>query len=81
MTKLFKLRNRETGEFYLPEPGTNEFIILYDSGYPAKVTQDFYQTIIPMNPRIWEVVWLKAPNPVLGKGQLNALRDNSSLLY
>lgn len=56
MSKKFYAANRETGERWRPSKGQREYLVMYDSGYLAVVKEDFYTTVFPLDPRLWEVV-------------------------
>jgi hypothetical protein len=53
MSTKFYLVNRVTGERF--KPTKKHYVVLYDSGYPAFVTEDFYQTILPVDMKQWEL--------------------------
>ena len=55
MSKKFRVVNRETNEPL--KLNKNQYIVLYDSGYSAIVTSDFYDTVITVDPKIYKVVW------------------------
>lgn len=53
MSKKFHAVNRKTGERWRPEKGKKQYLVMYDSGYLAKVTQDFYTYIEPLDTKEW----------------------------
>ena len=58
MSKKFWAVNRTTGVRWKPEidrPGIHQYLMMYDSGYLAVVTEDFYTYITPLNAKEWEV--------------------------
>ena len=56
MSKKFWAENRITGERWRPEKGTKQYLVMYDSGYLAVVTEDFYQYVMPLDPTEWRCV-------------------------
>lgn len=59
MSKKFYLRNRGTGERFVPNE--RKFPVLYDSGYAAFVTSDgFYTSVTQADAKVWEVVFSEA---------------------
>ena len=67
MSKKFYAVNRVTGEKWKPERTTvnhrsttqgvfRQYLMMYDSGYLAVVTEDFYVYIKPLDPKIWKTV-------------------------
>lgn len=56
MSKKFWAENRETGERWKPDPALKQYLVMYDSGYLAVVTEDFYQTVLPLSLTTWKVV-------------------------
>ncbi len=60
MSKKFWAENRVTGARWKPEKGKKQYSMMYDSGYLAVVTEDFYQYVAPLDAKEWRVV--KAPN-------------------
>ena len=65
MSKVFWAENRETGEKWHPEPGTKkQYLVMYDSGYLAVVTEDFYYYITPLDDKIWKKVERAYISPV-----------------
>ena len=56
MSKKFKAVDRETGEVWKPSKNQKQYLVLYDSGYAAVVTEDFYSYIEPLDTKIWKVV-------------------------
>lgn len=57
MSRIFHAKNRETGQRWKPDPHRKQYLVMYDSGYLAVVTEDFYTTVLPLDPYVWEVVW------------------------
>ena len=59
MAKKFKAVNRISGETWKPQKiyAGKQYLMLYDSGYAAVVTEDFYIMVTPLNPKEWEVVF------------------------
>lgn len=60
MSKKFWAENRVTGSLWKPEKGKKQYLMMYDSGYLAVVTEDFYQYVAALDAKEWRVV--KAPN-------------------
>lgn len=60
MSKKFWAENRVTGARWEPERGNKQYLVMYDSGYLAVVTEDFYQHVTPLDVKEWRAV--KAPN-------------------
>lgn len=58
MSKKFKANNRLTGEDWKPTQRLNvkQYLVLYDSGYAAVVTEDFYTFIEPLDIKEWRVI-------------------------
>lgn len=58
MSKKFFAVNRRTGEKWKPSKKNveKEYLVMYDSGYLAVVTVDFYIHIEPLSRKDWEVV-------------------------
>lgn len=58
MSKKFKAINKLTGEYWKPTQRLNvkQYLVLYDSGYAAVVTEDFYTFIEPLDTKEWEVI-------------------------
>lgn len=54
MSKKFYAVDRITGERWKPT-GT-QYLVMYDSGYLAVVTQDFYTYIAPLDTKKWKIV-------------------------
>ena len=63
MSKKFWAENRVTGARWEPEKGKKQYLVMYDSGYLAVVTEDFYQYVTALDTNEWRVV--KAPNAEL----------------
>jgi hypothetical protein len=61
MSKKFWAENRTTGERWAPRKNTlaKSYLVLYDSGYLAVVHEDFYTTILPLDPKEWKLCWRK----------------------
>jgi hypothetical protein len=57
MSKKFYAEDRDTGERWKPEKGKKQYLVMYDSGYLAVVTEDFYTFINPMNVSRWKAVF------------------------
>ena len=55
MSRKFYAINRETGERWKPEK-EKQYLVMYDSGYLAVVTEDFYTYINPLNTAIWKTI-------------------------
>lgn len=55
MSKKFYAKNRHTGERWKPTK-QGGFLVMYDSGYLAEVSSDFYTFIEPLNPAIWKTI-------------------------
>jgi hypothetical protein len=69
MSKKFWAVNRLTGEKWKPKkiPDTppfkgRQYLMLWDSGYPAVVTEDFYLTMEPLDMKVWKLVWKDRPD-------------------
>ena len=56
MSKQFYAENRETGERWKPKQGVKQYLVMYDSGFLAEVTEDFYTYVKPLNPQYWRTV-------------------------
>lgn len=56
MSRKFYAVNRETGERWKSDPSYNEYLVMYDSEYLAVVTDTFYMTMRPLDPKIWKKV-------------------------
>ena len=56
MSKQFWAINRVTGEKWKPDKGKKQFLVMYDSGYLAKVTEDFYTYMEPLDVHVWQRV-------------------------
>lgn len=58
MSKVFYAINRESGELWKPDTKEkHQYLMLYDSGYAAVVTEDFYTHVIPLDAKHWRVVF------------------------
>lgn len=55
MSKRFYAVNRETGERWKRKQ-KGDYLVMYDSGYLAEVTQDWYTYIKPLDTNVWKVV-------------------------
>lgn len=58
MSKKFWAVNRATGEKWRPNKKDGffrQYLVMYDSGYLAVVTEDFYTHIQPLNASEWGV--------------------------
>lgn len=58
MSKKFHAEHRITGEIWKPNTRNSgkQYLMMYDSGYLAVVTEDFYTYISPLDPKEWKVV-------------------------
>lgn len=58
MSKKFYAENRETGERWQPRKDTNEYLVMYDSGYLAVVRDNGWDghSITPLDKRSWKKV-------------------------
>lgn len=63
MSKKFYAVNRQTGERWKPEKKESsaicpfrQYLVMYDSGYLAVVTEEFYVYIQPLDPTEWKIV-------------------------
>lgn len=58
MSRKFYAINRETGKRWYPDhtKDRNQYLMMYDSGYLAVVTEDFYQYISPLDHKEWKVI-------------------------
>lgn len=57
MSKKFYAVHRETGERWKPSRfHDKQYLVMYDSGYLAVVTDDFYTHIEPLDPKTWKSV-------------------------
>lgn len=58
MSKQFYVISRETKEKWKPSKTqkVKQYLVMYDSGYVAVVTEDLYTTIAPLNPQEWMVL-------------------------
>lgn len=59
MSKKFYAVNRATGGRWKPckkKSGVRQFLMMYDTGRVAVVTQDFYTYIDPLDYSVWKVV-------------------------
>lgn len=56
MSKKFHAENRDTGERWSPGGGAKQYLVMYDSGYLACVTEDYYTYIRPLDPAVWKCV-------------------------
>lgn len=59
MSKKFYAEHRVTGERWKPENGKRQYLVMYDSGYLAVITEDFYTYIQPLDVATWEKVETK----------------------
>ncbi len=55
MSKKFYAEDRVTGQRWEPERGKKQYLVMYDSGYLAVVTEDYYTYIKPLDPKKWAV--------------------------
>ena len=56
MSTKFYAVNRITKERWKPANGVKEYLMMYDSGYLAVVKEDFYTSIVPLDPKMWETI-------------------------
>lgn len=57
MSKKFYAVNVETGERWKPNKTyERQFLVMYDSGYLAVVTQGFFTYIEPLDRRVWKKI-------------------------
>lgn len=59
MSKKFYAINRVTGERWKPDKSLgykSQYLVMYDSGYLAIISQEFYTHIEPLDTKIWEAV-------------------------
>jgi len=58
LSKKFYAVNKATGKRWKPdkERYEHQYLVMYDSGYLAVVTYDFYVSIEPLDLKIWEKV-------------------------
>lgn len=56
MSKKFWAENLATGERWKPENGKKQYLMMYDSGALAVVTEDFYQHVAPLDTKTWKCV-------------------------
>jgi hypothetical protein len=59
MSTKFYAENRETGQKWKPQNylKCREYLVMYDSGYLAVVTEDqYYVGIHALDPKIWKTV-------------------------
>ena len=58
MSKKFYAVNRKTGERWKRDKHSDnyQYLVMYDSGYLAIITQDFYASITPLDVNEWKVV-------------------------
>lgn len=59
MSRKFYAVNRKTGERWKPDTNTgkqHQYLVMYDSGCLAVVTQDFYTYIKPLDVTKWRTV-------------------------
>jgi hypothetical protein len=59
MSKKFHAIHRLTNERWTSKKDVHQYLVMYDSGYLAVVTTDFYTTIEPLDPKTWRVVHKK----------------------
>lgn len=56
MSKKFYATHRETGEKWKSRKDVHQYLVMYDSGYLAVVTdRPYYMYIEPLDPKIWEI--------------------------
>lgn len=69
MAKKFYAVNRKTGEKWKRPVGQREYLVMYDSGYLAVVSEgDYYMSITPLDPKIWEKVMVYDDNHNIKNG-------------
>ena len=57
MSKKFHAENKVTGKRWKPDKQDgHQFLVMYDSGYLAVVTVDFYTYIEPLSPKEWNTI-------------------------
>lgn len=56
MSKKFHAEHRVTGERWKPESDKRQYLIMYDSGYLAVITEDYYTYIQPLDVATWKKV-------------------------
>jgi hypothetical protein len=56
VSKKFHAERRDTGERWIPEKDRKQYLVMYDSGYLAVITEDFYTYITPLNKSDWVCV-------------------------
>lgn len=56
MSRKFYAVHRQTGERWKKSGTAHQYLVMYDSGRLAVVTQDFYTSIEPLNNHIWRTV-------------------------
>ncbi len=57
MKKKFYAVHRETGQKWKKtKADVIQYLVMYDSGYLAVVTEDFYTYIEPLDPTFWKTV-------------------------
>jgi len=85
MSKKFYAVHRETREKWKPKKDTKQYLVMYDSGYLAVVTQDFYTFIEPLDTREWETIKPIKHNITVAKRKAKAileyLTDSKSEYY
>ena len=56
MSRKFYATRVGTGERWRPDPKyTHQYLVMYDSGYLAVVTEDFYTSIEPLCRKTWQL--------------------------
>ena len=57
MSCKFYAVHRESGKRWKPDPAVKgkQYLMMYDTGYLAVVTEDFYTFISPLSIKEWEV--------------------------
>ncbi len=63
MSRKFYAINRRTGERWKPKTENNsdssvehQYLVMYDSGYVAVVSHNFYTHIEPLDTKVWKVI-------------------------
>lgn len=56
MSKKFHAEHRVTGERWKPESNQRQYLVMYDSGRLAVITEDYYTYIQPLDVTVWKKV-------------------------
>jgi hypothetical protein len=62
MSKKFHAVHRETGQKWKSQSDKHQYLVMFDSGYLAVVTEDFYTYIAPLDSTIWKLVTKSKPD-------------------